>query len=123
MLFEVFRRNMIELEPPLVCQCQHQQTVNYKEKNSNNLDNPTGPLHFPVVGSALFKPRKLVHITMAGEWLQKYGPVVGLVYGSSRIIAICGAREVFEVLQREEFQARPNNAFVKERSFGKRLGK
>jgi hypothetical protein len=60
---------------------------------------------------------------MAGEWLQKYGPVVGLVFGSRRTIAICGAREVLEVLQREEFQARPISNFFTERSFGKRLGK
>jgi hypothetical protein len=122
-LFEVLARNMAGLEPHLASQCQHQQAVNYKEKNSNNLDNPTGPLHFPIIGSALFMPRKLIHITMAGKWLQKYGPVVGLVFGSRNTIAVCGAREVLEVLQREEFQARPISAFFKERSFGKRLGK
>jgi hypothetical protein len=60
---------------------------------------------------------------MAGKWLQKYGPIVGLVFGSRRTIAICGAREVLEVLQREEFQARPTSSFFKDRSFGKRLGK
>lgn len=83
---------------------------------------PPGPLHFPVIGPAFSVPRKLVHITLAGEWLQKYGPVVGLAFGSRKIIAICGAREVLEVLQREEFQARPTSMFFKERSFGKRLG-
>jgi hypothetical protein len=49
--------------------------------------------------------------------------VVGLVFGSRDVVTICGGREVLEVLQREEFQARPFVTFFKERSFGKRLGK
>jgi hypothetical protein len=97
----------------------------YLERKFSNylFGNSTGPPYLPLIGSALFVPRKLVHLTMAGKWLQKYGPVVGLVFASRKIIAICGAREVLEVLQREEFQARPTGLFSKERSFGKRLGK
>jgi hypothetical protein len=60
---------------------------------------------------------------MAEKWLQKYGPVVGLLFGSRRVIAICGPHQVLEVLKREEFQARPTSEFFKERSFGKLLGK
>jgi hypothetical protein len=60
---------------------------------------------------------------MAGDWRRKYGPVVGLLFPSRIIIAICGPDEVLQVLQREEFQARPRTQFFKHRSFGKILGK
>jgi hypothetical protein len=60
---------------------------------------------------------------MAGKWLEKYGPLVGLMLGTRSTVAVCGAREVIEVLQTEEFQARPHGSFFKDRSFGKRLGK
>jgi hypothetical protein len=59
---------------------------------------------------------------MAGEWRQKYGPVVGFITATQNIVAICGPHEVLEVLHREEFQARPIHKFFYDRSFGKRLG-
>ncbi|KAJ4434999.1 hypothetical protein ANN_23571 [Periplaneta americana] len=61
-------------------------------------------------------------MTMAGEWRQKYGPVVGFFLGPRTAVAICGPREVLEVLRREEFQIRPDGDFFRERSFGKKLG-
>jgi Cytochrome P450. len=59
---------------------------------------------------------------MAGPWLEKYGPIVGLLLGSIPMIAVSGPREVLEVLCRNEFQGRPDGAEVRERSFNKRLG-
>lgn len=83
---------------------------------------PPGPPHVPVFGSTFYLLRKHLHIPMAGEWLQKYGPVVGFVAASRKIIAICGPREILEVLHRDEFQARPVFSFFHDRSFGKKLG-
>ncbi|KAJ4434996.1 hypothetical protein ANN_23568 [Periplaneta americana] len=85
-------------------------------------DFPPGPPYLPILGSTLFLPRKLVHVTMAGEWRRKYGSVVGLFFGHRTVVAICGPKEVLEVLRREEFQVRPNSDFFKARSFGKKLG-
>jgi hypothetical protein len=65
---------------------------------------------------------KNIHLTMSGSWLEKYGPVVGLVLGSIPVIAVGGPREVLEVLRRDEFQGRPDGPEVRERSFNKRLG-
>jgi hypothetical protein len=59
---------------------------------------------------------------MAGEWRQKYGPVVGFLTAVRNVVAVCGPHEVLEVLHREEFQARPISKFFYDRSFGKRLG-
>lgn len=41
------------------------------------------------------------------EFAEKYGPVVGLKFGSANSVAICGAKEVEEVFKRDEFQGRP----------------
>jgi hypothetical protein len=60
---------------------------------------------------------------MAGKWLEKYGPVVGLMFGSKKAVAVSGAKGVLEVLRREEFQGRPESSRVKDISFNKRLGK
>jgi hypothetical protein len=59
---------------------------------------------------------------MAGSWLEKYGPVVGLIMGSAPVIAVSGPQEVMEVLSREEFQGRPDDEHIRERNFNKRLG-
>ncbi|XP_069672280.1 methyl farnesoate epoxidase-like [Periplaneta americana] len=85
-------------------------------------DFPPGPPYLPIVGSIFSMPKKLAHMTMAGEWRQKYGPVVGFFLGPRTAVAICGPREVLEVLRREEFQIRPDGDFFRERSFGKKLG-
>ncbi|XP_069696214.1 methyl farnesoate epoxidase-like [Periplaneta americana] len=83
---------------------------------------PPGPPFLPLLGSALFVPMKMLHVTMADEWRRKYGPVVGLFLGPKLAIAVCGPNEILEVLRREEFQARPDGVFFKDRSFGKKLG-
>jgi hypothetical protein len=82
----------------------------------------SGPPYVPVLGSSLYLLRKLMHISMAGEWRQKYGPVVGFLTATREIVAVCGPHEVLEVLNREEFQARSMHKLFSDRSFGKRLG-
>ncbi|PSN29461.1 hypothetical protein C0J52_27921 [Blattella germanica] len=84
---------------------------------------PPGPPSIPFLGNIVFIPSKNIHFTLAGKWRQKYGPLVGLTVGSSlRAVAVCGPREVLEILKREEFQGRPKGEFFKERSFNKYLG-
>jgi len=82
-----------------------------------------GPPCFPLVGSVLFLPRKYPYIIMAGNWLEKYGPVVGLLFGSKKAVAVSGANAVLEVLRREEFQGRIESSRLKDMSFNQRLGK
>ena len=82
-----------------------------------------GPPTIPILGSIPFIPSKLIHYTMADEWKKKYGPLVGLVLGKSRVVAVCGPTEIFEVLRRDEFQGRPKGEFIKQRSFNKNIGK
>jgi len=65
---------------------------------------------------------KNVHLTLSGSWLEKYGPIVGLMLGSIPIIAVSGPHEVLEVLRRNEFEGRPDGPEVRERSLNKRLG-
>lgn len=57
------------------------------------------------------------------KWLKQYGPVVGLMLGSQPAVAICGPTEVLEVLRREEFQGRPENANFRQENFNRKLGK
>jgi hypothetical protein len=61
-------------------------------------------------------------MTMAGSWMEKYGPIVGLMMGSTPVIAVGGPREVLEVLRRDEFQGRPDDQHTRDRNFNKRLG-
>jgi len=81
-----------------------------------------GPPCFPIVGSVLFLPRKYPYLIMAGNWLEKYGPVVGLLFGSRKAVAVSGANAVLEVLHRKEFQGRTDSSRLKDMSFNKRLG-
>ena len=60
---------------------------------------------------------------MAGNWLEKYGPVVGLLFGTKKAVAVSGANAVLEVLHRVEFQGRTERFRLKDMSFKKRLGK
>jgi hypothetical protein len=59
---------------------------------------------------------------MQKKWLNEYGPVVGLMYGSHPTIAVVGAETALEVLRREEFQGRPDSFNARDRAFNKRLG-
>jgi hypothetical protein len=60
---------------------------------------------------------------MSGSWLEKYGPVVGLMVGSTPHICVCGVREVMEVLHKEELQGRPYHLVdISQRMFHRRLG-
>jgi hypothetical protein len=60
---------------------------------------------------------------MSGKWMEKYGPVVGLMFGSKKALAVSGPKSVLEVLHRDEFQGRTVSSRLKERLFNKRLGK
>lgn len=60
---------------------------------------------------------------MVKKWINDYGPVVGLMFGSHPAVAVIGAKQVMEVLRRDEFQGRPYTFNAKHRSFNKRLGK
>jgi hypothetical protein len=59
---------------------------------------------------------------MSGNWMEKYGPIVGLIVGSAPVVAVAGPHEVMEVLRRDEFQGRQDDDHIRERNFNKRLG-
>jgi hypothetical protein len=60
---------------------------------------------------------------MSGKWAETYGPVVGLMFGSRRALAVSGPKSVLEVLHRDEFQGRTLNSRMQARLFNKPLGK
>ncbi|XP_067013413.2 methyl farnesoate epoxidase [Anabrus simplex] len=82
---------------------------------------PPGPPYLPVIGSAPFLQSKNFHFLME-KWRSQYGPVVGIFLGRQPAIAVCEPSTVLEVLKREEFQGRPDNESLRERSLGKHLG-
>lgn len=82
----------------------------------------SGPPYIPILGSLPFIPRKHIHLTISGSWLESYGPIVGLMLGSKPVIAVGGPREVIEVLRRDEFLGREEDDNVPDRNFHKRLG-
>lgn len=82
---------------------------------------PPGPICLPIVGCLAFVPSKYLHLRME-KWLKQYGPVVGLMIGSQPAVAICGPTEVLEILRREEFQGRPENANFRQENFNRKLG-
>jgi hypothetical protein len=57
------------------------------------------------------------------QWLKQYGSVVGVMLGSQPAVFICGPSEVREVMKREEFQGRPENANFRQDNFNRKLGK
>jgi len=65
-----------------------------------------GPPCVPLLGSIPFLRSKNFHFQME-EMREKYGPVIGLKFGTKNAIAICGTKEVEEALKRDEFQGRP----------------
>jgi hypothetical protein len=60
---------------------------------------------------------------MSGKWLEAYGPVVGLMFGWKKALAVSGPRSVLEVLHRDEFQGRPFSSRLMGRLLNRRLGK
>jgi hypothetical protein len=73
--------------------------------------------------SIIFVPRKYPYLMMAGNWLEKYGPVVGLLFGMKNAVAVGGANALLEVLRSVEFHGRTERSRLKDMSFNKRLGK
>lgn len=51
-----------------------------------------------------------------------YGPVVGLKLGSSLVVSVSGYEAIQEVLGRQEFLQRPDNFFIRLRTFGTKKG-
>jgi hypothetical protein len=60
---------------------------------------------------------------MSEKWTETYGPVVGLMFGKRKALAVSGPKSVLEVLHRDEFQGRSLNTKLQEKLFNKRLGK
>ncbi|XP_021919682.1 methyl farnesoate epoxidase-like isoform X2 [Zootermopsis nevadensis] len=94
----------------------------YLWTNTTPKNFPPGPPCLPVLGSIPFLPRKYLHCVMAGSWMDKYGPVVGLMFGTKKALGVSGAKAVLEVLRRDEFQGRVDNSRTRDISFNKRLG-
>ncbi|XP_049963436.1 methyl farnesoate epoxidase-like isoform X2 [Schistocerca serialis cubense] len=83
---------------------------------------PPGPPCLPVLGSVLSLAGAKPHLRLEA-WREQYGPVVGLVLpGSVPAVAVCGADAVFETLRRDEFQGRPDDPDLRERTLNQRLG-
>uniref|UniRef100_A0A1Y1M0H9 Cytochrome P450 n=1 Tax=Photinus pyralis TaxID=7054 RepID=A0A1Y1M0H9_PHOPY len=87
---------------------------------------PPGPAWFPILGCAL-KLRKLhVETGTLAEATQalatKYGPVVGARVGRERVVFICGAKAIHELLSRDELNGRPDNVATTSRTGGERRG-
>lgn len=57
------------------------------------------------------------------SWSQQYGPVVGFSVFGELFVTVNGTKAILEALRKDEFQARPETAAVRKRSFGKSLGK
>lgn len=81
----------------------------------------------PIVGN-LFDLKKLVEKfgSHGAAWCQlanKYGPVVGLRLGfGNPLIIISGYNAVMEMLNRREFDGRPNGFIFSHRTHGKKRG-
>ncbi|KAJ9577737.1 hypothetical protein L9F63_005730 [Diploptera punctata] len=82
---------------------------------------PPGPPCLPIIGSFPFVPSTYLHFHME-KWAKRYGPVVGLMLGKQPVIIVCKPKQVLEVLQRDEFQARPENANFRLDTFNRKLG-
>lgn len=48
---------------------------------------------------------------------------MGLKLGRNKVVCVFGAEAVKEILNREEFDGRPDGFFFRMRTFGKRLGR
>lgn len=58
------------------------------------------------------------------EFRQRYNSdIVGLKLGSEYVVVVFGNGLISEILNRDEFQGRPDNFFLRLRTMGKRRGK
>uniref|UniRef100_A0A8D8PP00 Methyl farnesoate epoxidase n=1 Tax=Cacopsylla melanoneura TaxID=428564 RepID=A0A8D8PP00_9HEMI len=82
---------------------------------------PPGPLSLPIFGNSLSIPLYDIHLTLE-DWGRRYGPLIGVMMGRQPGLFVTGAGPVVTALKKEEFQGRPDTKYVRERSFGERLG-
>ncbi|XP_015517474.2 methyl farnesoate epoxidase [Neodiprion pinetum] len=88
---------------------------------------PPGPRGLPLVGN-IFDLKRLVrdtkfHYRAWSRLAELYGPVVGIRLGfSDPMIIVSGKEAVTEMLNREEFDGRPDGFLFRHRTFGARRG-
>lgn len=82
---------------------------------------PPGPPTVPIFGNSLGIPLYDIHLTLE-DWAHRYGPLIGVMMGPQPGLFVTGAGPVVAALKKEEFQGRPDTKYVRERSFGERLG-
>ncbi|XP_056631073.1 methyl farnesoate epoxidase-like [Diorhabda sublineata] len=87
---------------------------------------PPGPKIIPIVGNFLYYRERLkvlgYHHLVWMELFHQFGEVVGMKLGRNYVVGVFGADLIKEVLNREEFDGRPDGFFFRLRTFGKRLG-
>ncbi|KAK5640630.1 hypothetical protein RI129_011441 [Pyrocoelia pectoralis] len=93
-------------------------------KKPNNF--PPGPKWFPIIGSAWqlhkLQQKKSLIVKVSEELALKYGPLVGVRIGCTRIVFVYGLRATQEFLTRDDFIGRPDSIFFTSRTWGKRRG-
>ncbi|XP_075224984.1 methyl farnesoate epoxidase-like isoform X1 [Lycorma delicatula] len=87
---------------------------------------PPGPQWMPLVGNylqfrQLLKQYKLTHRVWE-KLASKYGSLLGLCLGSDRLVIVSGYKMICEVLNKEEFEGRPDGFFFRLHAFGQKLG-
>lgn len=98
----------------------------YKKKKTKNKQ-LAGPHGLPIVGN-IFDIKRLVSETKfySHAWCRladTYGPVVGLRLGIAEpIIIVSGKDAVIEMMNRPEFDGRPDGFMFRHRTGGKRRG-
>lgn len=80
----------------------------------------------PLVGNylqfrQLLKQYKLTHRVWE-KLASKYGSLLGLRLGSDRLVIVSGYKMIREVLNKEEFEGRPDGFFFRLHAFGQKLG-
>lgn len=93
----------------------------YKWFNMRPKNFPPGPMPLPIIGSIYNFPSK--HISKNIEiWSKKYGETIGYMFVSQPIVFVTGVDNVLAALRKEEFQGRPDDFDLRNRSFGERFG-
>lgn len=93
----------------------------YKWINMRPKNFPPGPFPLPFIGSAYNIPSKRIEVSIE-KWSRRYGQTIGYMFGSTPTIFVTGVDNVLAALRKDEFQGRPNDAGVLDRSFNKVLG-